>query len=278
MGLVAAKCTQCGSNIEVDESKEAGICPHCGTAFITEKAVHNYYNTVNNTYQNHIAHAHIDHAVFQDRESAESLAADFFKLYDLNERSAADRIREKMYENYPQRGLTYLCSACSRKASWIWLAERRAADEKQTEIKDAYYFDYNVGNYLIDIKQDVESAEKLMTPDEKQQFAGRLEDLNEFCKQMQRRKEDYERLKKEENERIEEEKRRKEAEERFRRSAENYAREQRQQEAQKQTERKARQEKNKRTTQNIIFIVCLIGFILLVVFALSQCYNCLTDF
>lgn len=42
MGLIAAKCTQCGANIEVDETKEAGICKYCGTAFITEKAINNY--------------------------------------------------------------------------------------------------------------------------------------------------------------------------------------------------------------------------------------------
>lgn len=47
MGLVAAKCTQCGANIEVDDSKEAGICPHCNTAFIVEKAI-NLYNNVTN--------------------------------------------------------------------------------------------------------------------------------------------------------------------------------------------------------------------------------------
>lgn len=55
--LVAAKCTQCGANIQVDSTHEAGICPNCGTAFITEKAVNNYntsyittnnYNTVTN--------------------------------------------------------------------------------------------------------------------------------------------------------------------------------------------------------------------------------------
>lgn len=52
MGLVAAKCTQCGANIEVDDTKEAGICKFCGTAFITEKAITNYntYVTNNNNY------------------------------------------------------------------------------------------------------------------------------------------------------------------------------------------------------------------------------------
>lgn len=47
MGLVAAKCTECGANIEVDDTKEAGICKYCGTAFITEKAINNY-NITNN--------------------------------------------------------------------------------------------------------------------------------------------------------------------------------------------------------------------------------------
>lgn len=52
MGMVAAKCTQCGANIEVDDTKEAGICKYCGTAFITEKAIANYntYITNNNNF------------------------------------------------------------------------------------------------------------------------------------------------------------------------------------------------------------------------------------
>lgn len=51
MALVPAKCTQCGGQIEVDDSKEAGICKHCGMPFITEKAINNYtttYNVTNN--------------------------------------------------------------------------------------------------------------------------------------------------------------------------------------------------------------------------------------
>ena len=50
MPLVPAICTQCGAPIEVDNAKEAGICPHCGTAFITEKAITQYVtNHVTNT-------------------------------------------------------------------------------------------------------------------------------------------------------------------------------------------------------------------------------------
>lgn len=42
MSLKPAICTQCGGQIEVDDSKEAGICQFCGTAFITEKVIHQY--------------------------------------------------------------------------------------------------------------------------------------------------------------------------------------------------------------------------------------------
>lgn len=42
MAMIPAKCTNCGANIQVDKTKEAGICESCGTAFITEKAINNY--------------------------------------------------------------------------------------------------------------------------------------------------------------------------------------------------------------------------------------------
>lgn len=53
MALKAALCTQCGAGIQVDDTKEAGICPQCGTAFITEKVINNYItNTVTNNQYN----------------------------------------------------------------------------------------------------------------------------------------------------------------------------------------------------------------------------------
>ena len=52
MALVPAICTQCGAKIEVDNTKEAGICEYCGTAFITEKAINNYVVTNNINVQN----------------------------------------------------------------------------------------------------------------------------------------------------------------------------------------------------------------------------------
>lgn len=50
MSLVPAKCTQCGANIEINDTMDAGICPFCNTAFVTEKAIKNYITNVNNTY------------------------------------------------------------------------------------------------------------------------------------------------------------------------------------------------------------------------------------
>lgn len=50
MALVPAKCTQCGGNIEVDNTHEAGICKFCGTPFVTEKAINNYNTFVTNNF------------------------------------------------------------------------------------------------------------------------------------------------------------------------------------------------------------------------------------
>ena len=42
MALVNAICTSCNKTVEVDNSKEAWVCPHCSTPFIVEKAVKKY--------------------------------------------------------------------------------------------------------------------------------------------------------------------------------------------------------------------------------------------
>ena len=50
MAFIPARCTQCGANIEVDDTKDAGICKHCGTAFVTKKAINNYNTYVTNDF------------------------------------------------------------------------------------------------------------------------------------------------------------------------------------------------------------------------------------
>ena len=48
MGLVAARCTQCGAEIQVDDTRESGYCKYCGTQFITEKVINNYNTYITN--------------------------------------------------------------------------------------------------------------------------------------------------------------------------------------------------------------------------------------
>lgn len=46
--MKSAKCPNCGANISVDESKDAGICEFCNTPFVTDKALSIVNNTSNN--------------------------------------------------------------------------------------------------------------------------------------------------------------------------------------------------------------------------------------
>lgn len=43
-----AKCPNCGANILVDESRDAGVCEFCNTPFVTDKAISCVNNTSNN--------------------------------------------------------------------------------------------------------------------------------------------------------------------------------------------------------------------------------------
>lgn len=110
MGLVAAKCAQCGADIEVDESRESGYCPHCGTKYITEKVIHNTYNTVNNTTNNTV---NIGQATFisQGENSLQSLREKFEAYLKLGESDRLVETAEEMLEKYPQAGASHLCKA-----------------------------------------------------------------------------------------------------------------------------------------------------------------------
>lgn len=79
MPFVPSVCTQCGSPIQVDNTKEAGICPHCGTAFVTEKVINNYVT-------NHVSNT--------------TVTQNITKIINGREKTEA--------EEYNARGLTYL--------------------------------------------------------------------------------------------------------------------------------------------------------------------------
>ena len=107
MSFVAAKCTQCGSSIEVDNSKDADVCSHCGTAFITQKAITNY-----NTYvQNNIQNATVN-ITGKNLDALRSLADELFSNEDYN--SAVKyytEIIESDHLDYRSKFLFYLCKS-----------------------------------------------------------------------------------------------------------------------------------------------------------------------
>lgn len=47
MAIKPAICTQCGGKLEIDDNLDAAICKFCGTPFIVEKAINNFYSTHN---------------------------------------------------------------------------------------------------------------------------------------------------------------------------------------------------------------------------------------
>ncbi len=96
MALVPAKCTQCGGNIEVDDTHEAGICQHCGTPFITEKAINNYNTTIINNNIFSGANVTITNAV--DAKTAIDIAIIALKSRDY---SKADEHLSMIKNNIP---------------------------------------------------------------------------------------------------------------------------------------------------------------------------------
>lgn len=97
MSLVAAKCTQCGAGIEVDATKEAGICKFCGTPFITEKVINNY------VYNNNYNIGNIENAVIQSGPSEDNLlkrADEFLLRNDLeNAREYYNKVLDLNVDN-----------------------------------------------------------------------------------------------------------------------------------------------------------------------------------
>lgn len=97
MPLVAAKCTQCGANIEIDDSKEAGICKYCGTAFVTEKAINNY--NINVTNNNNFYGANV--TIQNDTEGIEQLVARAKAFETLDEYDQSLTIYREITSKYP---------------------------------------------------------------------------------------------------------------------------------------------------------------------------------
>ncbi|PWM73591.1 MAG: hypothetical protein DBX59_04605 [Bacillota bacterium] len=108
MGFIAAKCPNCGAAIDVDDSKEAGVCRFCNTAFVTEKVIQNYnYNIDNRTTVTN----NIETAVVQNGDSFETLYGKYTAMLKIDNLAMAERIAVEMYKRFPDRGMTYIIHA-----------------------------------------------------------------------------------------------------------------------------------------------------------------------
>ena len=97
MTLVPAICTQCGSKLEVDPSREAAVCPYCKTPFITQKAI-NHYNTTNVT---NIGSLHAEVLNVTDDNSRDNRVKSGETFIRLNDYVSAEKIFGDLTKDCP---------------------------------------------------------------------------------------------------------------------------------------------------------------------------------
>ena len=137
-----AICTQCGANIEVDETHEAGICRFCGTAFITEKAITQYITQHTTT---HIVTNNITKVIHgNEKDEGEDFRERGLTFLRLGQYGDAEKAFTEAVRLSPERGIYhfYLAYAASQG------------------------FTYGLG------ESSMHAFFKLATPEEKAQVAG----------------------------------------------------------------------------------------------------------
>lgn len=117
MALIPAKCTQCGANIEVDASQEAGICKFCGTAFITEKAINNYNTYITNN--NNFAGANV--TIQSDIEDVEQYIERAKTFEKLDEYEKSLKVYREIVDKFPMdyRGWIGIVTSKTRNYSKV---------------------------------------------------------------------------------------------------------------------------------------------------------------
>lgn len=64
--LVAARCTNCNGELEVDPTMQTALCPYCNSAYIVEQAIQNYQVTMHGNMNIHNATIHVNGGVNTD--------------------------------------------------------------------------------------------------------------------------------------------------------------------------------------------------------------------
>ena len=179
MPLVAAQCTQCGANLTIDNSTDAAVCPHCKTAFITEKAINNYNTYNKNTYE--IQNANI---LINDEKSIENRLKNAEVFWaTLNDSMKARSLFEEVTNDAPgdYRGWWGLARICTNEftnfefqayihaAKYVAKAFSVAEPSEYAAIKNTW------ANYAGQLEPKVYTAQ--------QQTAGAQQELTSLCSQ-----------------------------------------------------------------------------------------------
>lgn len=171
MPLVAAKCTQCGANLEIDNANEAALCPYCHTPFVTERAINNYSTYNQNNYKIENAQVHIN-----DEKSIENRlknAEVFFEKHHDEEK--AKKIFESVTDDAPDdyRGWWGLVRVYTSKFSYTSCGEniylkvgsyaKKAFNVAPTEILEEIKETWEVytAKYNTNVTQKLEEREKI---------------------------------------------------------------------------------------------------------------------
>ncbi len=180
MAMVAAKCTMCGSSIKVDDSKEKGICEHCGTEFITEKVI-NVTNITNVDKSTNIYYGETTDA---------KIKKDLEKAYKSLKMAGYDYINLKMEDNSLDeelcRSAYTLAKGVTKKDptnydGWRCLALMHYVAYMEDEYEWLYgkntgEGDYNFDRILDDTINAIYTATKVAPNDEEKAFLKKLKE------------------------------------------------------------------------------------------------------
>ena len=113
MGFIEAVCTNCGGSLNVDDSREFGYCPYCGTQYFTEKIINNTYVTNNYTVNMHgpeidnyikVIAESLDNGNCEDADqymkTAWPLAPDDIRLMELKIEIFLEKIKKEIAHSY----------------------------------------------------------------------------------------------------------------------------------------------------------------------------------
>ena len=84
--LVPAICPQCHGQVQINPDNETAVCQFCGTKFIVDKAINNYYNINTTNIQNHAKKGAVESLLYYKDQQMERMYRD------------SERNRERIHE------------------------------------------------------------------------------------------------------------------------------------------------------------------------------------